>query len=166
MHRLIVTSEAYRMASHAAGRDASEPGGSIPRTGCYWRFPPRRMEAEVVRDSLLRVAGELDLDVGGPDIDHRPGPHLAAAEPLLHPPRRGADAVPRALRRPRPLRRLPPDDLGVPQQALALTNSELAPGRLQPRAGRGSSAGDDGRTEAFVPRRPFEQVLGRPAARA
>ena len=31
-----------------------------------WRFPPRRLEAEAIRDSLLFVAGSLDWSVGGP----------------------------------------------------------------------------------------------------
>lgn len=31
-----------------------------------WRFPPRRLEAEAIRDSLLFVAGSLDSSMGGP----------------------------------------------------------------------------------------------------
>lgn len=31
-----------------------------------WRFPPRRLEAEAVRDSILAVSGKLDLTMGGP----------------------------------------------------------------------------------------------------
>ena len=31
-----------------------------------WRFPPRRLEAEEIRDTLLRLAGKLDLTMGGP----------------------------------------------------------------------------------------------------
>ncbi len=30
-----------------------------------WRFPPKRMEAEVIRDAILQAAGNLDLAVGG-----------------------------------------------------------------------------------------------------
>jgi hypothetical protein len=35
-------------------------------TRWWWRFPPRRVEAEVVRDSILAVAGTLDPRRGGP----------------------------------------------------------------------------------------------------
>jgi hypothetical protein len=31
-----------------------------------WRFPPRRLEAEAIRDSILRITGVLNLDMGGP----------------------------------------------------------------------------------------------------
>jgi hypothetical protein len=34
-----------------------------------WRFPPRRLEAEPLRDSMLAVAGQLDLRMGGPGFD-------------------------------------------------------------------------------------------------
>ena len=46
---------------------------STPREGLridadsklLWRFPPKRMEAEVIRDAILQAAGNLDLAVGG-----------------------------------------------------------------------------------------------------
>ena len=31
-----------------------------------WRFPPRRLSAEEIRDTILQVAGKLDLKMGGP----------------------------------------------------------------------------------------------------
>jgi hypothetical protein len=31
-----------------------------------WRFPPRRLEAEPLRDCILAVTGKLDLTMGGP----------------------------------------------------------------------------------------------------
>ena len=34
-----------------------------------WRFPPRRLEAEALRDTMLAVSGELDLTMGGPGFD-------------------------------------------------------------------------------------------------
>lgn len=33
-----------------------------------WRFPPRRLEAEAIRDSILAVSGNLDLTRGGPSF--------------------------------------------------------------------------------------------------
>ncbi len=69
MHRLIVTSNAYRMAS------TSDPvNAGIDKDNTYlWRMPSRRMEAEVVRDCLFYLAGNLDLRMGGADIDCKQG---------------------------------------------------------------------------------------------
>jgi hypothetical protein len=62
LHRLLVTSTAYRQAS------ASRPEGGAIDAGSrlLWRFPPERLEAEPLRDSILSVSGKLDLKAGGP----------------------------------------------------------------------------------------------------
>lgn len=62
IHRLIVTSAAYRQSSEGvvAGMKADAA------TRWLWRFPPRRLDAEVIRDSILAVSGNLDLSMGGP----------------------------------------------------------------------------------------------------
>src|SRR5207244_12759684 len=39
-----------------------------PENRYYWRRNPVRMEAQVVRDSLLYLAGDLDLTLGGPSV--------------------------------------------------------------------------------------------------
>ncbi|MFN7926056.1 MAG: DUF1553 domain-containing protein [Bryobacteraceae bacterium] len=68
LHRIILTSNAYRMRSSAGGDD--HPNAKIdPENIALWRMNPRRMEAEVVRDSVLSVAGKLDPSQGGPEID-------------------------------------------------------------------------------------------------
>ena len=61
LHRLMVTSKAYRQssASYTTGMTHFEYVGSTVR----------RMEGEVVRDSVLSIAGSLDVAMGGPDID-------------------------------------------------------------------------------------------------
>ena len=65
IHRHIVTSAAYRQASgiDAAGMTA-DAGSRL-----LWRFPPRRLEAEVLRDTILAASGQLDLRMGGPGFD-------------------------------------------------------------------------------------------------
>src|SRR5262249_41933583 len=69
LHRLMVTSSAYRMDSVNDG-----PGRALdPDNRWLWRMNSRRMEAELVRDSVLHVAGNLDLTMGGPDIPHQLG---------------------------------------------------------------------------------------------
>jgi hypothetical protein len=35
-----------------------------------WRFNPRRLQSEEIRDSLLYVSGQLDRTMGGPAITH------------------------------------------------------------------------------------------------
>lgn len=66
MHRLMLTSAAYRMAS----TPESAALKLDPDNVYLWRMNSRRLEAEVVRDNLLSVAGTLDPIQGGPDIDH------------------------------------------------------------------------------------------------
>jgi mono/diheme cytochrome c family protein len=62
IHREIVLSQAYRQssASNAAGlkKDA--------QSRLFWRYPPRRLEGEQIRDSMLFVTGSLDERRGGP----------------------------------------------------------------------------------------------------
>ena len=67
MHRLIVTSQAYRLSSSGA-RATDATLAADPDNRFYWRRNPVRMEAQIVRDSLLSLAGELDLSLGGPSI--------------------------------------------------------------------------------------------------
>ncbi len=62
IHRLIVTSATYRQASDARGDALAVDAGSR----LLWRFPPRRLEAEAIRDQVLVVSGKLDLQMGGP----------------------------------------------------------------------------------------------------
>ena len=75
MHRLIMTSQAYQQSS-AFRPDASEED---PLNRLLWRFPPQRLEGEVIRDSMLAVSGRLNHEVGGPSV-YPALPH-GAAEP-------------------------------------------------------------------------------------
>jgi len=65
LHRLIVTSRAYRQASTA------RPDGLAADSGArlLWRYPPRRLEAEPLRDAILAVSGSLNAKRGGPGFD-------------------------------------------------------------------------------------------------
>ncbi|HWB11436.1 MAG TPA: DUF1553 domain-containing protein [Pirellulales bacterium] len=67
IHRLIVTSQVYRLSSSNAGA-AESTLAADPENHFYWRMNPARAEAQIVRDSLLSLAGELDLSLGGPSI--------------------------------------------------------------------------------------------------
>lgn len=62
LQRLIVSSATFRQSSAAriAGLDADAQNRSL------WRFPPRRLEAEAIRDAILSVSGRLNRRIGGP----------------------------------------------------------------------------------------------------
>ena len=65
INKLMMMSEAYQMASsfeHAG--DAT----SDPENRYLWRFRPQRLEAEIVRDSMLAVGGNINLAIGGEPI--------------------------------------------------------------------------------------------------
>ena len=64
IHRLIVTSRTYRMSS-SGRRDALSKD---PENDLLWRFDPRRLQAEEVRDSVLAVTDGLNLKAGGPSF--------------------------------------------------------------------------------------------------
>lgn len=64
IHRLILNSATYRQSS-----TFSEANHSIdPDNQFLWRWMPRRLESESVRDSVLAVAGLLDSTSGGPSV--------------------------------------------------------------------------------------------------
>jgi hypothetical protein len=69
MHRLIVTSEAYQMASDVDPSLAAHNLAIDPDNSYLWHFPLRRLEAEPIWDSILACAGDLDLSLGGPSYD-------------------------------------------------------------------------------------------------
>ncbi|MCA9011454.1 MAG: DUF1553 domain-containing protein, partial [Planctomycetaceae bacterium] len=156
IHRLIVTSQTWRMTSTSASASAA----NLTRDNenrYYWRANPMRMEAQVVRDSMLHLAGDLDLTIGGPSVpvtddssrrrslyyvhshnEHQKFLSMFDDASVLECYRR-ADSI-------------------VPQQALALENSELASRlalRIAARIADNSAAGSD---EDFV-RAAFQTVL-------
>jgi hypothetical protein len=62
LHRLIVTSAAYRQSSAFDARAAEKDADNR----LLWRFAPRRLEAEAVRDAMLAASGKLNREAGGP----------------------------------------------------------------------------------------------------
>jgi len=160
LHRLIVTSSAYRMSSSAAGNASNL--AKDPENVLLWRRDPIRLEAEVVRDSILSLAGTLDGRRGGPPV-------LPAAQ---------ADSTRRSLyffhsNNERNAFLITFDGAGVkecyrrdqsvlPQQALALSNSRLvhdAAGRIAERLSRSTSADEQPSDKEFV-QTAFHELLG------
>ena len=75
LHRTIVLSATYQQ-------------GSLPRreslaidadNRLLWRYSPRRLEAEAIRDAMLAITGQLNPALGGPSYrDFRPYEHKGA----------------------------------------------------------------------------------------
>jgi hypothetical protein len=64
MHRLILRSSVYQQS---ADRPDFEHCQTIdPDNQYFWRWNPLRLEAEVIRDSVLAVSGDLNPLMGGP----------------------------------------------------------------------------------------------------
>ncbi|MBI1830725.1 MAG: PSD1 domain-containing protein [Planctomycetes bacterium] len=125
IHRLIVTSNAYRMTTSSLS--ASEKNLKVdPENRFYWRMNSQRMESQAVRDSLLHLAGELDLTQGGHPVET---PMQEASK------RRSLYFFHSAIERNKFLMTFDEADpldcyrrrnSIIPQQALALSNSKLA----------------------------------------
>ena len=123
IHRLLVTSDAYRRSSTAG--PAASSASADPRNTMYWRMNPRRMESEAVRDNILQVSGGLDPATGGPDLD--PASWLSSRRRSLYFRHAAEKQVPFLVLFDAPnvnscYRR---DESVVPQQALAMANSPL-----------------------------------------
>jgi hypothetical protein len=73
VHRLVVTSQAYQRMSSGDRRLMSANDRLDPDNRGLWRANVRRLDAELVRDSLLATSGRLDLSLGGPDLDFAEG---------------------------------------------------------------------------------------------
>jgi hypothetical protein len=123
LHRLIVTSSLYRMSS-------AEPASTYANRKIdlenhyWWRMDGRRMESEVLRDSLLHLSGNLDPKMGGPPLAYPAGNEPERRSLYYRYSREDKmefltifdpASVEECYRR---------DESIVPQQALALVNSE------------------------------------------
>ncbi len=65
LHKWIVLSSTYRQVS------TTNPANALIDSGnqYLWRMNRRKLEAEALRDSVLAVAGKLDLTMGGPGFE-------------------------------------------------------------------------------------------------
>ena len=157
LHRLIVTSAAYRMDSTLAG--ASAELARDPDNRHWWRRTPIRLESQVIRDALLTHAGRLDTTHGGPTVGSSDQAQSRRRSLYFHHSNNDRNLflttfdealVKECYRRETSI---------VPQQALALLNGRLvgdgAPDIARNLTASAPATGD----EAFV-RHAFEQLLG------
>ena len=157
LHRLIVTSAAYRMDSTLAG--ASAELARDPDNRHWWRRTPIRLESQVIRDALLAHAGRLDTTHGGPTVGSSDQAQSRRRSLYFHHSNNDRNLflttfdealVKECYRRETSI---------VPQQALALLNGRLV-GDCAPDIARNLAATSPNPSdEAFV-RHAFEQLLG------
>jgi hypothetical protein len=91
LHRWIMNSEAYQRSSDPVS--VAETDKLDPDRILLGHFLPRRLESEAIRDSLLHVAGELSLRMGGPgslpeinrDIAEQPVQIMGTMMPVYRP---------------------------------------------------------------------------------
>ncbi|QEF97391.1 Planctomycete cytochrome C [Stieleria maiorica] len=76
MHRLILSSRAYQMSSQ--GNETSL--AADPDNELFWRFDPRRLSAEEIRDSMLAANGSLNTAVYGPSVYPTLSPEVLAGQ--------------------------------------------------------------------------------------
>ena len=161
IHRLIVNSATYRMSSTIAGREANL--ASDPDNAGWWRRAPIRLESQAIRDSILSLAGTLDLTQGGPPV--KPAEQAASHRRSLYFFHSNNDremfltafdeaTVTECYRR---------EESIVPQQALALTNSQLvldSSKLIAERITKLQEADSPASDDAEFVRRAFHALLG------
>jgi hypothetical protein len=185
LHRIIVTSAAYRRASSDQSliRETVESlnRGNAPSDSTVQRFNgstnvhrpelenalllrmnPGRMEAEAVRDSILHLAGALDPKMGGQELENTEMPDSTRRSLYFscHPELGGKGEFTSLFDAPDAAECYRRSCTVVPQQALALTNSKMVHDQSAPLAKRIAQGIDTGDTTAFVTA-AFEHLLSR-----
>ncbi len=159
IHRLIVTSRSYRMTSSSRGLDANMADDSENQN--LWRMNSGRMEAEVVRDSVLAIAGVLDATIGG---EVRPNTEAMTTFRRslyyeVYPENGGHNAMAEVFDAPDPGECFRRTSTVLPQQALALSNSKIIHSSAKKAALRiAETTVED--NDKFV-NQAFQQVLSR-----
>ena len=162
IHRLMVTSNTYQMQSGFGDPESSNQTRD-PDNRYYWRRKPYRLEAEAIRDSLLQVAGQLDSTLGGPSIPADKAQECYRRSLYFqHTPHTQSTFL-KVFDAADPTQCYRRSQSIVPQQALALANSELSL-TLARLLGRDISrqTAAAGQQESRFIEEAFQRVLGRP----
>ena len=155
LHRLIVTSQAYRRASTIDPANmAIDPDNLL-----LWRMPAQRMDAEIVRDSVLAVSETLDRTLGGPALPVTDGMSVPRRSLYFHHSPETQMKFLKLFDGADPTECYSRHVSIVPHQALALFNSKLT--LVQARKLAASLSRTQPDINAFI-QAAFEQVLSRP----
>jgi hypothetical protein len=122
LHRMILTSDAYQMD----GLPDAAMARRDPDNLTLWRMNSRRLEAEAVRDNLLWIAGTLDESRGGAEVDHRQGLVSRRRSVYLRTAAEKQSEFLQVFDAPSVTECYERKQSVLPQQALALANSEIA----------------------------------------
>ncbi|MEQ1904403.1 MAG: DUF1553 domain-containing protein, partial [Pirellulaceae bacterium] len=128
LHRLILTSDAYRRASLPSADQrklVSKNSSRDPENHQLWRQNSYRMEAEVVRDATLHVAGKLDTSMFGPDLDPNTGLTLGRRSIYFRNSKEKKMTFLAAFDSPNPVECYQRPESISPLQSLAMSNSSL-----------------------------------------
>lgn len=161
LHRLIVTSHTYRLATSTRDADP-ETMNRDPENHYYWRRAPQRMESELIRDSLIHLGGALDDRIGGPSVKPK-GQDAASGRRSLYFTHSRDDQhafltmfdhadILRCYRRSESI---------VPQQALTLANSRLSLEAARKIAERLAQSPEPPESDADFVVAAFETILAR-----
>jgi len=163
IHKLIVTSRAYQLSSSAAH---AENAKRDPENRYLWHANPRRMEAEIVRDATLHVAGTLDVTMGGTEIDQNNGMKTLRRSLYFRSSKEKKMTFLEMFDRANVTDCYRRSETVVPQQALAMVNSSLSLAQARTLAGKlvadVASVAEAEREAAFVAA-AFERILCRSA---
>jgi len=174
LHKRILLSRVYKLSTALNDRAALLD----PENRLLWRMPRRRMEAEVLRDSLLAASGQLDTTMGGTLVVSTPFENLSvngmARNPQLYQSSRRSVYLPvlrsalyelfQAFDFPDPA--VPTGDRAtttVASQALFMMNGQI----VERVSGRLAEVllNDANRTESDRLQEACRRIFGRPAAR-
>jgi mono/diheme cytochrome c family protein len=168
IHRLIVTSNSYRQQSSiGAGGEANRKAD--PDNLHLWRMNIRRMEAEIIRDSTLYVAGKLDGTMAGAELDENSGMTAARRSVYFRNSKEKKMTFLDLFDRPNVVECYRRSESVVPQQALAMANSPLSLAQARILAKSLSAEAGIEPTSEFKDKFitiAFEQVLCRPPSQA
>jgi hypothetical protein len=164
LHRLIVTSRTWQLAS-STGDLADSPNQSIDPDNHYlWRANVRRLDAEIIRDCVLAASGHLDPTRGGADIDFREGENSLRRSIYLRHAYEKQMTMMVLFDAASPNECYRRSESIIPQQALALVNSSLALGQsrlLARKLWSELSGGSKNLNQQFV-QQACLQILSRP----
>ncbi|QDV51188.1 DUF1549 domain-containing protein [Gimesia fumaroli] len=163
LHRLIVTSATYRQSTQHPQENAM---ASIdPANKFYWSAETRRLDAEQIRDSILAVTGQLNLQAGGSGVT----PSVPKRSIYLRMMRNSRDPLLEAFDLPRFFVSVPARDTTTsPVQSLQLFNSQQMlrfADQLSKRAYEEVAAVPGTERENAAVRRAWEIVFGRPVTK-
>ncbi|HAM73835.1 MAG TPA: hypothetical protein DCM86_19565 [Verrucomicrobiales bacterium] len=171
MHRLIVTSAAYRQSSRFDSASAAADADNL----LLWRYAPRRLEAEMLRDAMLSVSGELNPAVGGPSFRSfdvltfpanayvprdKTGPEFNRRSVYRMNVNSGKEPLMDAFDCPDPAVKTPRRGVTItPLQALALMNNSFVQRQAERLAARAKSVGGEGMADGVST--AYRLALGR-----